>query len=75
MDETTIERLRGMGWLTSAESRSAYGSYTPNFELYVEGRCTSGLGDLLVASLAVLGSHPRSLVLQSSEGGLSAVDG
>jgi len=73
MDETTVEQLRGMGWLTPEETRTAYGRSTPNFELYVECTATSGLADLLVASLAMLGARTRSLVLQSSEDGLRAV--
>lgn len=73
MDDVTIDRLCGLGWLTPEESRAEYGSLTPNFDTYVELRCGPGLADLMVASLALLGAQPQTLVLQSSEDGLSAV--
>ena len=75
MDDATIGRLTGMGWLTPAESCAAYGRITPNFELYAELHASTALTDLMVASLAVLGAHPGALVLQSSSGGLRAVSG
>ncbi|MEO7352027.1 MAG: hypothetical protein ABIR34_05220 [Marmoricola sp.] len=75
MDDATIAQLCGMGWLTPAACEAAYGYLTPNFELYVELADFAGLSSLMVSSLAVLGTHPGSLVLECSSGGLSAVGG
>jgi hypothetical protein len=72
MSEVTIEQLRSMGWLTPQESRAAYGIVTPNFDLYVEREEETALADLMIASLALLGTPPSALSLESS-GGQSAV--
>lgn len=71
MTDVTIDQLRAMGWLSPDESNATYGTITPNFDLYVERADTPGLADLMIASLALLGTHPAALVLQSS-GGQSA---
>jgi hypothetical protein len=68
MSEVTIGQLRAMGWLSPDESNAAYGTMTPNFDLYVERTDTPGLADLMIASLALLGTQPRALLLQSSGG-------
>jgi hypothetical protein len=75
MTDVTIEQLRGMGWLTPAESRAEFGNVTPNFDTYVELACAHALADLMAASLALLGAQPQTLVLECSEGGSSAVGG
>ena len=74
MSDQTVAQLRGMCWLTPAQSNAEYGALTPNFGLYVERTDAPSLADLMVTSLAVLGAQPQALVLQSSEG-LSAVGG
>lgn len=68
MEDPTIERLRGLGWLTAAETRAEFGSSAPNFEQYVDLDSSHGLPDLLVASLAVLGALPDMVALESSGG-------
>ena len=68
MADPTIQHLRDMGWLTALESHAEYGNVTPNFELYVDIESSDVLPDLLVASLAILGALPGSLVLESSGG-------
>jgi hypothetical protein len=73
MGDPTIQRLRGLGWLTAVESRAEYGDVTPNFELYVDIESSDGLPDLLLASLAILGAEPWSLVLESSGGAAQQV--
>jgi hypothetical protein len=73
MGDPTIQRLRGLGWLTAVESHAEYGNVTPNFELYVDIESSDGLPDLLVASLATLGALPGSLVLESSGGAAQQV--
>ncbi len=75
MDDAAIEQLRSMGWLTPEESKAEFGDITPNFDTYVELDYAPGLADLMVASLAVIGAHPQTLVLEFSEGTLSAVTG
>ncbi len=75
MDDSTVERLRCLGWLTPEESRAEFGDVTPNFDTYVEQSCAAGLADLMVASLALLGAEPQSLELHLSGRGLSAVSG
>ncbi|MCW2710708.1 MAG: hypothetical protein JWP24_902 [Marmoricola sp.] len=66
MSDATIAQLRGLGWLTPAESHHAYGHGTPNFGLYVDPSDAPGLADLMTASLEILGAHPATLVLQRS---------
>ena len=73
MPDLTIEHLRGMGWLTPAETRSAYGNHTPNFELFAEATDAPALAELMLTSLALLGAQPEDLVLQTS--GSSALYG
>jgi hypothetical protein len=73
MGDLTIQHLRGLGWLTAAESHAEYGNVTPNFELYVDIESSDGLPDLLVASLAILGAPPESLVLECSGGAAQRV--
>src|SRR4051794_11561896 len=36
MSEDTIVQLRELGWLTAEETRTQYGTLTPNFELFAE---------------------------------------
>ena len=74
MTDQTVEQLRGMCWLTPAQSKAEYGNLTPNFGLYVDVTDAPSLAGLMVASLAVLGAQPHALMLQSSEG-LDAVIG
>lgn len=73
MGDPTIQRLRGLGWLTAVESHAEYGNVTPNFELYVDIESSDGLPDVLLASLAILGAEPGSLALQSSGGAAQQV--
>ena len=61
MTDQTVEQLRGMCWLSPAQSEAEYGNPTPNFGLYVELTDASSLADLMVASLAVLGAQPQDL--------------
>ncbi|MCW2848528.1 MAG: hypothetical protein JWR90_2502 [Marmoricola sp.] len=75
MDHVTIEGLRGLGWLTPAESRAEFGSLSPNFALYVDIECTHELPPFLVATLAVLGARPEALVLTYSSGAAAQVAG
>lgn len=73
MTKSAVERLRSLGWLTPAETRSAYATSTANFMLFAEHDATQPLADLMVTSLALLGATPASLVLEASTGGLRAV--
>jgi len=68
MDQDTILLLRDLGWLTAEESRTQYGTLTPNFELYVELADSAALACLLVASLQLLDVQPRHLELVTSSG-------
>jgi len=66
MDQDTILLLRDLGWLTAEESRTQYGTLTPNFELYVELADSAALACLLVASLQLLDVQPQHLELFTS---------
>ena len=68
MGEDTILQLRDLGWLTAEESRTQYGTLTPNFELYVDLADTATLACLLVASLQLLDVQPQHLELVTSSG-------
>jgi len=68
MDQDTILLLRDLGWLTAEESRTQYGTLTPNFELYVELADSAALACLLVASLQLLDVQPQHLELVTSSG-------
>ena len=68
MDQDTILLLRDLGWLTAEESRTQYGTLTPNFELYVELADSAALACLLVASLQLLDVRPQHLELVTSSG-------
>ncbi len=68
MDDSTIDTLRSLGWLTPKEGMTAYGNTTPNFEQYVERADLPALTDLLMASLELLGALPTDLELQTSSG-------
>ncbi|MEP7091584.1 MAG: hypothetical protein ABI776_15905 [Nocardioidaceae bacterium] len=73
MADTTVEQLRSLGWLTPTETLAAYAVATPNFAQHVDLTGAAALADLMVASLALLGTSPSALTLQTSEGGLRAV--
>ena len=74
MADATVERLRGMCWLTPEQSKAEYDTLTPNFGQYVDMTDAPSLAGLMVASLAVLGAPPQALELQSS-GDLGVVSG
>ncbi len=73
MTDITVEQLQSLGWLTPTETLAAYAVATPNFAQHVDLTGTAALAHLMVASLALLGTTPSALTLQTSEGGLRAV--
>ncbi len=68
MSDHTITQLRELGWLTAEETRTQYGTLTPNFEVYVDLTGTAALAYLLVASLQLLDVQPVHLELVTSSG-------
>ncbi|MET0839945.1 MAG: hypothetical protein ABWY19_14250 [Marmoricola sp.] len=66
MSESTIERLRALGWRTPDETKREFGTVTPNFDMYVALTAAPTLAELLVASLDRLDAEPANLVLQTS---------
>ena len=68
MSESTIEMLRELGWRTPGEREEEYGTRTPNLDVVVEVSQAEGVGDLMVATLQLLGACPGDLVLETSAG-------
>ena len=66
MSESTIERLRALGWRTPDETKREFGTVTPNFDMYVALTAAPTLVELLTASLRHLGAVPDDLTLQTS---------
>lgn len=68
MSDSTIEMLRELGWRTPDEREEEYGTQTPNLDVVVEVSQAEGVGDLMVATLQLLGARPGDLVLETSAG-------
>jgi hypothetical protein len=66
MSESTIARLRALGWRTPDDDTREYDAVTPNFDMYVALTAAPTLAELLVDSLKCLGAEPRDLTLQTS---------
>ncbi|MCW2819174.1 MAG: hypothetical protein JWR42_1961 [Marmoricola sp.] len=68
MSESTIQVLRELGWRTPGEREEEFDSLTSNLDVVVELSEVEGVGDLLVATLQLLGARPGDLVLETSAG-------
>jgi len=68
MSEGTIQVLRELGWRTPDERAEEFGTSTPNLDVVVEMSEAEGVGDLMVATLQLLGARPGDLVLETSAG-------
>ena len=66
MSQSSIDRLRSLGWRTPDESAREFDNVTPNFDMYVALTAAPTLVELLTASLRHLGAVPDDLTLQTS---------